>query len=113
MAAQLDATARRAAFDGATPDAAASELRALADGRVDILMRAAGHMAGVWSVKARYDGGVALIAAGFLVRAMGTETDDLNLAHWVDEGRFAARRTVRDAAALASFQRAQRRSSGR
>ncbi|TDD64494.1 hypothetical protein E1262_28005 [Jiangella aurantiaca] len=109
LAAKLDASARRAAFDGATPDDAASELRALADGRVDILTQVAGHMAGLWSARARYDGGIALIAAGFLVRAVGTEEMDLELADWVEEGRFAARRTERDAAALAELYGRQRR----
>ncbi|WP_026876767.1 hypothetical protein [Jiangella gansuensis] len=104
MAAQLNATATRLAFAGATPPDAASELRAVAGGRFDLIAQEAGKMAGIWSVKARYDGGAALIGAGFLVMALGADSgEDLDLVHWVDEGRFAAERSIREAESLARF----------
>lgn len=103
LATNLDACARRLAFDDATPSDAASELRALAGGRVDLLARVAGKLAGVWSVRSEYDGGTALLAAGFLVRAGGTAEMDFDLRKWVEEGRFAAERVERDARGLAAF----------
>src|ERR1700754_5203129 len=102
LAAKLNATATRLAFHGVTPADAASELRAVAGGRFDLIAQEAGKLAGNWSVKARYDGGVALLGAGFLVLALGADSgEDVDLVRWVDEGRFAAERSLREAANLA------------
>ena len=42
--------------------------------------------------------------AGFLVLALGADSgEDLDLGRWVDEGRFAAERSIREAENLARF----------
>lgn len=112
LTARLGADAERLAFADATPADAASELRALAGGRLDLIAQVAGRKAGLWSVRAQYDGGRALFSAGFLVRALETASLDLDLGRWVEEGRFAAHRLEHNAVREAAFYRDQNRPPG-
>ena len=80
--ARLSGTAVRLARAGGPIDEAVAELRALANGRGDLLAETAGVMAGAWTV--RISTGDDLLAAGLLMLA-GADHD--LIAGWVEVGR--------------------------
>jgi hypothetical protein len=82
LCAMLSGDAVRLARAGGPIDEAVAELRALADGRGDLLAEEAGVMVGAWS--ARVDTGDRLLAAGLLVLA---GADHGLMGRWVDVGR--------------------------
>jgi hypothetical protein len=85
MVARLSGTAVRLARTCGPIDEAVTELRALAEGRGDLLAEQAGIMAGAWS--ARVETGDYLLAAALLVLA---GADHERIARWVEVGRERA-----------------------
>lgn len=90
----LHGAALRLATEQGQMAAAIAELRALADGRNDLLAEAAGVAAGFWAANPAGQTGVELMAAALLIWA-GSPLDYRALAQWVAEGMDRGAAAVR------------------